>query len=155
MLPSNPKGARMRATLTGCARVLQFAGVGLAALGLPLAAATFDNRPVTFAKDIAPILQAKCEECHRAGTAAPMALTKYEEVRPWAKSIRERVITRNMPPWHLDKTVGIQEVQNDRSLSEEKNATIVRWIDAGAPLGDPKELPAPRVWPKTEEWQLA
>jgi len=129
--------------------------VGLAALGLPLAGATLDSRPVTFAKDVAPILQAKCEECHRPGTAAPMALTKYEEVRPWAKSIRERVITRNMPPWHLDKTVGIQQFQNDRSMSDGEIATIVRWIDAGAPLGDPKDLPAPKVWPKNEEWQLA
>ena len=62
----------------------------------------------TFAKDVAPILQAKCEECHRKGTAAPMSLVTYQETRPWAKSIRERVITRNMPPWHIDKTVGIQ-----------------------------------------------
>lgn len=145
----------MSADLAGRARVLQFAAVGLTALGMPLAGATLDNRPVTFAKDIAPIFQAKCEECHRAGTAAPMALTKYEEVRPWAKSIRERVLTRNMPPWHLDKTVGIQQFQNDRSLSDGEIATIVRWIDAGAPLGDPKDLPAPRVWPKNEEWQLA
>ena len=110
-----------------CARVLHFAATGIAALGLPLASATLDNRPVTFAQDIAPIFQAKCEECHRPGTAAPMALTKYEEVRPWAKSIRERVITRNMPPWHLDKTVGIQQFQNDRSYSG-----IAQWMRWGS-----------------------
>src|SRR5271157_2655001 len=80
-------------------------------LSLPQAAvaAKLENKPVTFSKDVAPIFQAKCEECHRKGTAAPMSLITYEETRPWAKAIRERVIKRQMPPWHLDKTVGIQE----------------------------------------------
>src|SRR5215467_9642556 len=108
----------------------------------------------TFTKDVAPIFQAKCEECHRKGTAAPMSLVSYEETRPWAKSIRQRVITRNMPPWHLDKTVGIQHFANDRSLSDAQIATIATWVDAGAPLGDPKQMPAPKVWPDNE-WQLA
>src|SRR5215831_13493114 len=83
---------------------------------LPLLAMAADAGPaqVTFAKDIAPILQERCQECHRKGTAAPMSLLTYEETRPWAKSIRQRVITRNMPPWHLDKTVGIQHFANDR-----------------------------------------
>jgi len=113
------------------------------------------SQPVTFAKDVAPILQAKCEECHRKGTAAPMALATYQETRPWAKAIRERVITRNMPPWHIDKTVGIQHFQNDRSLTDNQIATIVRWVDSGAPLGDPKDLPPPKQWPAEEGWQLA
>ena len=111
--------------------------------------------PVTFAKDIAPIFQEKCQECHRKGTAAPMSLVTYEETRPWAKSIRQRVITRNMPPWHLDKTVGIQQFQNDRSLTDAQIATIVRWVDAGAPMGDPKDMPPPKQWPEDEGWQLA
>jgi hypothetical protein len=74
---------------------------------IPAAAAAADSKPkpITFAKDIALIFQAKCEECHRKGTSAPMSLATYEETRPWAKAIRERVIRRNMPPWHLDKTV--------------------------------------------------
>jgi hypothetical protein len=110
---------------------------------------------VTFAKDVAPIFQEKCQECHRKGTAAPMSLVTYEETRPWAKSIRQRVITRNMPPWHLDKTVGIQEFQNDRSLSEAQIATIVRWVDSGAPLGNPQDMPQPRTFPEDEGWQLA
>jgi hypothetical protein len=63
------------------------------------------------------------------------------------KAIRERVVTRNMPPWHLDKTVGIQCFANDRSLSDQQIATVVRWADAGAPMGDPKDLPAPKQWP--------
>jgi hypothetical protein len=113
------------------------------------------NKPVTFAKDIAPILQAKCEECHRQGTAAPMSLATYRETRPWAKAIRERVITRNMPPWHIDKTVGIQHFQNDRSLTDEQIATVVRWVDSGALMGDSKDLPPAKQWPAEEGWQLA
>ncbi len=120
-----------------------------------LAAADSNSRTVTFAKDIAPIFQDKCEVCHRAGSMAPMSLVTYQETRPWVKAIRERVITRNMPPWHLDKTVGIQHFANDRSLSEEQIATIVRWTDSGAPLGDPKDLPAPKQWPADDGWQLA
>ncbi|MBZ5625534.1 MAG: hypothetical protein LAQ69_43590 [Acidobacteriia bacterium] len=118
-------------------------------------AADAANPPVTFAKEIAPILQERCQECHRKGTAAPMSLMSYEETRPWAKSIRQRVITRNMPPWHLDKTVGIQHFQNDRSLTDAQIATIVGWVDSGAPLGDPKDMPPPKQWPDDEGWQLA
>jgi hypothetical protein len=110
-------------------------------------AADAGGAPVTFARDIAPIFQEKCQECHRQGTAAPMSLVSYEETRPWAKSIRQRVITRNMPPWHLDKTVGIQEFQNDRSLSDSQIATIVRWVDAGSPLGDLKDMPPLKKFP--------
>jgi mono/diheme cytochrome c family protein len=109
----------------------------------------------TFAKDIARVFQQKCEECHRKGTAAPMSLATYQEVRPWAKAIRERVVTRNMPPWHIDKTVGIQSFQNDRSLSDEQMNTIVRWVDSGSPLGDPKDLPPAKNWPDEQGWVLA
>jgi hypothetical protein len=112
------------------------------------------NPPVTFAKDIAPILQEKCQECHRQGTAAPMPLVTYDQTRPWAKSIRERVITRNMPPWHVDKTVGIQHFQNDRSLTEGQISTIVRWVDSGAPQGSPQDMPRPKQWPDGQGWQL-
>ena len=76
--------------------VLAFSGAAMAA-----------DTPVTFAKDIAPIFQEKCESCHRAGSMAPMSLVTYEETRPWAKSIKQRVATRQMPPWHIDKTVGV------------------------------------------------
>jgi hypothetical protein len=109
----------------------------------------------TFAKDVAAIFQEKCQECHRPGTAAPMSLVTYEETRPWARAIRQRVITRNMPPWHLDKTVGIQKFQNDRSLTDAQIATIVAWADAGAPLGDPKDMPPAKQWPDDGGWQLA
>src|SRR5258706_7988101 len=121
----------------------------------PLSIAADSTQSVTYARDIAPILLEKCQECHRKGTAAPMSLATYEEVRPWAKSIRERVITRNMPPWHLDKTVGIQHFDNDRSLTEAQILTIVRWVDSGAPMGDAKDLPPPKAWPDDQGWQLA
>jgi hypothetical protein len=116
--------------------------------GVALAADT-----VTFAKDVAPILQAKCQECHHAGSMAPMSLVTYEEARPWAKAIRERVITRQMPPWHIDPTVGVQKFKNDMSLSQAQIDTIARWVDQGAPLGDVKDMPAPRQWPNADEWK--
>jgi len=127
----------------------------LFALSAPSTAAKLEQRPVTFSKDIAPIFQAKCEECHRKGTVAPMSLITYQETRPWAKAIRERVINRQMPPWHVDKTVGIQHFSNDRSLTDAELNTIVRWVDAGAPQGDPKDMPPPKQWPSEDTWQLA
>jgi mono/diheme cytochrome c family protein len=111
------------------------------------------DRPATFAKDVAPILQARCQECHRKGAMAPMSLVTYDETRPWAKAIRERVAQRQMPPWHINKTVGVQSFKNDRSLTDEQINTIVRWVDAGAPMGDPKDMPPAKQWPNDNEWQ--
>src|ERR1700736_2177190 len=122
--------------------------------GCVVGAELANNLP-TFAKDVAPILQEKCQNCHRNGSMAPMSLVTYEETRPWAKSIKQRVVTRNMPPWHLDKTVGIQQFQNDMSLSDQQIRTIAKWVDAGAPQGDPKDMPALKVWPNNNGWQLA
>ena len=110
-------------------------------LAAPAAAADAVKSP-TFAKDVAPIFQAKCEACHRTDSMAPMSLVTYQDVRPWAKSIKARVTARQMPPWHIDKNVGIQEFKNDRSLSDQEIDTIARWVDGGAPMGDPKDMPA-------------
>jgi hypothetical protein len=110
---------------------------------------------VTFSKDIAPIFQDKCEGCHRPGQMAPMSLVTYEQVRPWAKAIRQRVATRQMPPWHMDPTVGIQSFQNDMSLSGAQIETILKWVDTGVPQGAPKDMPAAKQWPETRGWQLA
>lgn len=126
----------------------------LSVSGISIAAEPAAKAP-TFAKDITPIFQEKCQDCHRKGSMAPMSLITYEETRPWAKAIKEKVATRNMPPWHLDKTVGIQQFQNDMSLTDEQIATIVRWVDAGAPLGDAKDMPAPRQWSTDNGWKLA
>ena len=126
-----------------------------ATLAVTAAAAEITAPPPTFTKDVAPILQEKCQSCHRAGSMAPMSLVTYDETRPWAKSIKQRVVTRSMPPWHLDKTVGIQHFQNDMSLSDAQISTIARWVDAGVPLGDPKDMPPAKVWPKEDGWQLS
>ena len=107
----------------------------------------------TFTKDVAPILQEKCQECHHSGSIAPMSLVTYEETRPWAKSIRQRVLARQMPPWHIDKTIGVQKFKNDISLSDEELDTIVRWVDSGAVQGDPKDMPPLRQWNDNNEWK--
>jgi len=93
----------------------------------------------TFSKDVASILYSGCVECHRPGEAAPMAFTSYAEVRPWAKAIKEAVLTHAMPPWLADPHFG--SFRNDRRLSEEAIGTIVAWVDAGAPEGNAKETP--------------
>src|SRR6185503_3731393 len=105
----------------------------------PAVAAESAAKP-TFTKDIAPIFQEKCEACHRTDSIAPMSLVTYEEARPWARSIKVRVEQRQMPPWHIDKSVGIQDFKNDRSLSDDQLATIIRWVDQGAAKGDPKDM---------------
>jgi len=104
----------------------------------------------TFTKDILPIMQKSCQECHRPDAMAPMSLLTYEEARPWARSIKEKVVTRYMPPWHIDRTVG--EYYPDPSLSDAEIATIARWVDGGAPKGNPADAPAPRVFPPANSW---
>src|SRR5262245_48940982 len=104
----------------------------------------------TFSKDVAPILQSHCQTCHRPGEIAPMSLMTFEDVRPWARAIRERVLNRTMPPWHADPNFG--EFSNDRRLSDSEIHTIVRWVDAGAKQGDPADLPAPRAF--VDGWNI-
>jgi hypothetical protein len=124
--------------------------------GLPLSTASAEPAAnPTFTKDIAPIFQAKCEACHRPNSIAPMSLVTWEDVRPWARSVRTRVAARQMPPWHIDKSVGIQHFQNDRSLSDGEVDTIVAWVNAGAPKGDPKDMPPPVEWPDDQSWNFA
>src|SRR5271170_639291 len=108
--------------------------------------------PVTFDRDIAPIFQKSCDNCHHDGTSAPMPLVKYEDARPWARSIKERVARREMPPWHLDKTVGIRKYKNDISLSDAEIATVMKWVDSGAPQGSPADLPKPLDFSKENTW---
>jgi hypothetical protein len=108
----------------------------------------------TFTRDVAPIFQAKCQSCHRPGQMGPMSLLTYEETRPWVRSIKNKVASRMMPPWHLDPTVGIQKFKNDISLSDQQVETIVRWVDAGAPKGDMKDLPPSVKWPSDDVWRL-
>ena len=113
---------------------------------------------VTFARDIAPILQRSCQECHRPASVAPMSLLTYEEVRPWARAIKTRTALRNkrgaMPPWFIEKDIGIQQYKNDPSLTEEEIEKIAVWADNGAPLGNPADLPPPLQFAGEDEWTI-
>jgi hypothetical protein len=109
---------------------------------------------VTYAKDVAPIIQQKCLECHQDNSIAPMPLLTYSDVKQYALEIQQRVSERTMPPWHIDKSVGIQEFKNDRSLSDAQVSTILKWIDAGMPMGDPKDIPPTPKLPDPNRWQL-
>ncbi|HZP33093.1 MAG TPA: hypothetical protein VFB23_06970 [Candidatus Acidoferrales bacterium] len=108
---------------------------------------------VTFAKDVAPILQEKCQECHQPNSIAPMSLITYQEVRPYAAAIKERVVARQMPPWHIDRSVGVQKFKNDMSLTDEQVNTIAAWVDGGALQGDLKDLPPPKPLVTDNEWK--
>src|SRR6187431_1060143 len=104
----------------------------------------------TFTKDVLPIMQRSCQSCHRPGTPAPMSLITFAEVRPWARAIKTKVASRQMPPWHIDRTIG--EYSNDPSLSDQEVATIERWVDAGAPEGNRADAPPAKVFPSSTEW---
>ena len=115
-----------------------FAAIGLCTAAPAHAA---DGKPTpTFAKDVAPIFYKSCVECHRPTMFAPMSLVTYDEARPWARSIKQRVVARAMPPWGADAPHGV--FKNDPSLTADEIDTIARWVDGGAPKGDDKDLPA-------------
>ena len=92
-------------------------------------------RQVTFSKDVAPIFQRACQNCHRPGAIAPMSLLTYEDARPWARGIKQKVTAREMPPWFIDRQVGIRKFKDDPSLTDEEIATIAAWVDGGAVRG--------------------
>ena len=104
----------------------------------------------TFTKDVAPILQARCQECHRPGEAGPFPLMTYEQVRPWAKAMKTAVLQRKMPPWFADPRYG--KFSNDHSLKQAEIDTLVAWADGGARQGDKQDLPAPRQF--AEGWLI-
>jgi hypothetical protein len=109
---------------------------------------------VTFTKDVAPILYKSCIRCHRPDEIAPMSLLSYNDARPWAQSIKQRVSKREMPPWFLDKTIGIQKYKNDPSLSDAEIATIVKWVDSGAPQGNPADMPKQPPQEDVSTWRI-
>ena len=133
----------------------------LAAVGLGLVLSTpgvaadapADATVPTFSRDVSKIFQQKCQQCHQPGSIAPMSLITFQDARPWARAIRQRVITRQMPPWHIDQSVGARHFKNDMSLSVEQIDTTVRWLDAGPPAGDAKDLPPPVPLLTDNEWQ--
>src|SRR5271166_443377 len=118
-------------------------------VGVAASAATTQN-PVTFYKDVLPVLQRNCQSCHRPGEAAPMSFLDYQGTRPWAKAMKTAVLAKKMPPWLADPHYG--KFSNDRSLSEADMNKLVAWADGGAPEGNPKEAPAPTKW--VEGWSI-
>jgi hypothetical protein len=104
----------------------------------------------TFYHDIQAILQKNCQSCHRTGEIGPMPLVTYQQARPWAKAIRQAVITKKMPPWFADPAVG--KFANDRSLSQNDISTLVAWVDTGTAEGDPKDGPKQVAF--TNGWRI-
>ena len=133
------------------------AGAAICAVVAPLPAAGQAPEP-TFTKDIAPILQRSCQKCHRPNSLAPMSLISYEDVRPWARSIKFRTGLRNkmgvMPPWYIEQDIGIQRFKDDWSLSDHEIATIAAWADTGAPRGNPADMPTPPPFIDVDEWEI-
>ena len=142
------RSARRRAV--GAAAALLCAG-----LAAPAAA---QEAEVTWAKDIAPILQRSCQQCHRPDGGAPMSLLTYEDTRPWARSIRQRTGLRHtqdaMPPWYIEKEIGIQDYKGDVSLSDAEVAAIAQWVDRGAPRGNPADAPPPLEFADASVWTI-
>ena len=147
-------GRRAPAAFVAVAAVIASA----AALPRAAAAQAAAGEAVTFSRDVAPVLQRSCQKCHRPEALAPMALITYDEVRPWARAIRNRTGLRDkpgaMPPWFIEKDVGIQSFKDDPSLSDEEIRLIARWVDAGAPEGDPADLPPPIELLGAHEWEI-
>jgi hypothetical protein len=125
---------------------IRFWLAGVAFAGCAIAADSSTASPVTFNKDILPILEKNCQSCHRPGQVAPMSLLSYQETRPWAKAIKTAVTTKKMPPWFADPNYG--HFINDRSLKQSDIDKLVKWVDSGAAEGNPKDAPAPVQWPK-------
>jgi hypothetical protein len=144
--------------MNGLSSRLLFGPIALAAAivtcGPPAAFAQTPSSQPTFTKDVAPILQRSCQNCHRPGSIAPMSLLTYEDARPWARSMKNRVSQRQMPPWHVDRAIGIRKFKDDPSLSDAEVATIVNWVDAGAPRGNPADMPPPRAFDDSDRWHI-
>jgi hypothetical protein len=124
-----------------------------------VATQTKSQHPITFTKDIAPIMQRSCQSCHRPGSIAPMSLVTYEDVRPWARAIKDKTSRPDndpdrMPPWFIEKNIGIQNFKDDISLTSEEIATIATWTDTGAQRGNPADLPPAIEWPDGKNWTL-
>ena len=135
--------------------VISWAVLGMVFLLPPtLTSAQSADQDITFARDILPILQENCQSCHRDSGIGPMSLMNYDEVRPWAPLIQYKVVNREMPPWHIDRTIGLQKFKNDRSLSDEEVAMISAWVNAGAPEGSTADMPAPMEFAEVTDWSI-
>ena len=145
----------MRRSWSATARMAVAGLVSAGILAAPgVAAAQTDATRVTFTKHIAPILQRSCQGCHRPGSIGPMSLITYQDARPWARSIKLKTSLREMPPWFLEKNIGIQKFKDDPSLSDEDIALIGKWVDSGAPQGELADMPPPRVFTEASKWTI-
>ena len=131
--------------------ILIIAGLGIAPFSFLFAQ---QANTINFAEHVAPIIYANCVECHRPGSIAPMSLLDYETVRAWGPVIKDRVEKRSMPPYFIDKGVGVQSFLDDRSLSDQEIATIAAWVDSGAPQGDMNYLPPAPQFEDDVAWTL-
>ena len=122
--------------------------------GIPGLVEAQDEAEPTFTKDVLPILQRSCQQCHRPGSVAPMSLLTYEEVRPWARAIRDRTAQREMPPWYIERNVGVRQFKEDPSLTDAEISLISSWVDAGAPRGNPADAPPPIELESLDEWRI-
>ena len=126
----------------------------ISAMALVPAMAGAQDHP-TYANEVSRIIQDNCQICHQPGQIGPMSFTSYEEVRPWAPLIQLKVAQKAMPPYQYDADVGVQELKNDWRMSQEDIDTIVEWVNAGSPFGNPEDLPAEKDFPQVGEWRLA
>jgi mono/diheme cytochrome c family protein len=147
--------------LRGCTLWMLGAVAGVLGLGGSVAVGAqsgASSTDVTFTKDIAPILQRHCQSCHRPDSLAPMSLLTYEDARPYARAIKTRTALRTqrgtMPPWFIEKDIGIQQYKDDPSLSEEEITTIAKWADSGAPRGNPADMPPPLDFQRGDQWKI-
>jgi len=123
----------------------------LPALLLPCLSLCYSGPAPSFSRDVLPILQTHCQPCHRLGEVAPMPFLTYRQTRPWAKAIREAVLLKKMPPWFAEPGYG--PFANDRSLSAQDIETLVKWSEAGAPEGDPRDALPARRW--VDGWNIS
>ena len=135
-------------------RFVWVAGAAFATAVVMAAPAAAQTASPTFTKDVAPIFYKSCVKCHRTGESAPMSLMTYEDARPWARSIKTRVVGREMPPWHIDRNIGVQKFKDDPSLSDAEIQTVAKWVDAGAPRGNASDLPPAPKFASSTEWQI-
>ena len=144
--------------MTVSGRLWAFGAAAALLIAVGAAPAAAQDAEVTWTKDIAPILQRSCQQCHRPDGGAPMSLITYEDTRPWARSIKQRTGLRDkqeaMPPWYIEKDLGIQDYKGDLSLSDAQVAAITAWVDSGAPRGNPADAPPPLEFADASVWTI-
>ena len=146
LTPSLLSGIRLAAPVLGVSALL---------VAVSASPAGAQQQAPTFTKDIAPIFQKNCMQCHQPGSIGPMSLTTYQEARPWARAIKTKVVAGEMPPYRYDREIGIQDLKEDLRLSLDEIATISRWVDSGSPQGNPADMPPPVKFRNPDEWAFA